>query len=180
MLLSTHIATGLLLAYVFDFYMVRICGNYAQNMLLRIAVYVFAPMIQVLMDAGGHEVGTYRGKTYYRRTPATHSLPAVFGIGLALGLPLAFVTGIRYMVHYFVSQLLLHWLEDLVTEGGVYIVRRRVRIASLSYRNALANRTTITLAVALTLLFTNPLADVITFTYFMAATTYAVYAFLKV
>jgi len=179
MLLSTHIATALVLAYVFDFYMLKLYSFYGSNIMLRIAVYVVAPILQMLIDAGGHEVGMYKGRAYFRRTPITHSLPAVFGIGLALGLPLAVITGIKYMPHYFVSQLLKHWLEDLVTEGGVYIVRRRVRLASVSYRSAALNRLTIVTTLILATIYTKPFTDVATFTFFMIATTYSMYAFLK-
>jgi len=180
MLLSTHIATALVLAYVFDFYMQQYYEFYASNIIMRIVIYAVAPIIQLLIDAGGHEVGTYRGKAYYVRTPLTHSIVAVLGIGLALGIPLSIITGIKYMPHYFVSLLFLHWLEDLVTEGGVYIVRHRMRLASISYKSSIVNRATIILSIALATIYTKPFTDIITFTFFSIVAIYSSYAFLRI
>jgi len=180
MLLSTHIATALVLAYVFDFYMQQQYVSYASNIIMRIIIYAVAPIIQLLVDAGGHEVGVYRRRAYYVRTPRTHSIPAVVGIGLALGIPLAMITGIKYMPHYFVSLLFLHWLEDLVTEGGVYIVWHRVRLATISYRSSILNRLTIAFVLALAVIYTKPFTDVVTFTFFIIVVAYSSYAFLNI
>jgi len=178
MKLKTHVSTGLVLAYMFDFYMLSLFPSYSSNILLRFTVYVLSPLLQVLMDGVGHEVSSYHGKSYIARTPRTHSLLGIAGLTLAIGLPLALITQIEYMIYFVLSQLLLHWLEDLPTEGGVYLLFHRVRLGSISYNNIVLNRMTILLIFAVGVLYTNPFRDITTLIFFLIVLTVSSYAFL--
>ena len=141
MKLVTHVATALSLSALIAILLRVQCGYVALAM-YGVAVYAS----QHTLDMLGHTWVTYRGRRYPKRN-RLHSLPGVVALGLLWGLPLA-THGCWQLVAGVVAGTLLHYLEDAVTEAGVYIGKKRVRLpVRISYDNPFANM----LAVSLTL-----------------------------
>lgn len=146
MLLKTHAATALAFTYVFDYFLAESNPSYSGNIVARLIVYATSVLLQYLVDQVGHtwkKVGKYRFPARNR----LHSLPVMVLMGFSVGLVFRLVTGAE-LEPVFVSVMLLHWVEDLVTEGGVYLFRGRVRLPlRIRYDNAAVNRLAILLSL---------------------------------
>ena len=139
MKLKTHAATAMLATLLFDALAQERVPGYANHYILRAVLVAEAFILQYFIDALGHTVKKYNGRVYYARN-RWHSLPAVVGMGLAAGLPLAVSTGVYVAAAAPVLALLVHLLEDVVTEGGVYAGGRKVRLGGVRYDSPIANR----------------------------------------
>ena len=139
MKLRTHAATAMLAALLFDALAQRYVPGYAGHYVLRAMLVAEALVLQYLVDAVGHTVRRRNGRVYYARN-RWHSLPAAVGMGLGAGLPLAILSGVYAAAASPVLALLVHLAEDVVTEGGVYVGGRRVRLGGVRYDSPLANR----------------------------------------
>ncbi len=98
-------------------------------------------VVNVVIDIVGHYHGLFNPP---RRSRITHSLPGVIIISV-LVVFLA-TRGIPMEKHDFIaiytatiSGGISHWFLDALTPSGVYIIRRRFRLAKISYSNPLAN-----------------------------------------
>lgn len=178
MKLVTHTSTALISSAIVLNY--SNCTEFTAIILYGIAVY----FTQFALDTFGHTWVTYRGKRFPKRN-ALHSLPGIMGMGLVAGLPFTFscpLLGLGIIV-----GLLVHWLEDLVTEGGVYLAGKRIRLpVRIEYDNVFINKLTILLFI--TLYFLTPTttavlsmeAPMILVVYNIMVIAYAVLAFLYV
>jgi len=110
-----------------------------------------------------------------------HSLPGVIALGALFG---AYVgVTVSWKVAYApLLALLLHYVEDLVTEGGVYLFGKRVRLGGISYDNLIANRLTVAAFFAAALAATDPLPspfeNPLTFSLYLLVLLYNVSALL--
>lgn len=129
---------------------------------------------QQLIDSIGHSEKKV-GKFVYQARNRWHSLPGVILLGLLIGLVPAYLAGSLLVLSVFVAPLLIHWLEDLVTEGGVYVLgsRRRIRLPwRVRYDNPWANRAaTLTLFVPM-LALSKPFMNIATELLFLVAVIY--------
>ena len=147
MKLATHEATALALSYL----LYRWTRGAVHPVALLYGALV-SVVEQRLIDAVGHNIVCRRGRCYPARNKV-HSLPAVVAIGLALSAPLlATGTPLPYALAP-LAGLILHWVEDLVTEGGVYLLGGRVRLGGFSYDSHWVNSATLLSSIALLLLF---------------------------
>lgn len=182
MLLKTHVATALLLTYIFDCYISQKYPFYASNLIARPIIYATSAILQYLLDQIGHSGMRYKDHVYPARN-LYHSLPAVVLIGLATGTSFYLLLGIKDLLWLFVSVMLLHWLEDLVTEGGVYVGKKRIRLPRgmrIKYNSVGANRVAILVFLVLALTYANPLASATTFALFLLVATIATFAYITV
>ncbi len=98
--------------------------------------------LNLLIDAIGHDHRLLGGT---RRTRATHSLPGLAILTLAAwllsrrGVVLAPGEAGMPLLASIAAGAFSHWLLDSLTPGGVYLVRRRFRLARVGYANPLAN-----------------------------------------
>lgn len=142
MKLVTHIATALVASAIIAVLLDANC-DYITMVMYGVAVYAS----QYMLDAVGHTWVTYRGHRYPKRN-RLHSLPGVIGLGLAWGAPFA-IRGCYSLVAGIVAGMLLHYVEDAVTESGVYIGKKRVKLpVRISYDNPFANMAAISLTLA--------------------------------
>ena len=180
MKLKTHASTAIALTYMLDYYVASISPDYASATGVRILVYVTAAALQYIIDNIGHtwvRSGIYR----FPKRNKLHSLPAMIAIGLGVGVAYAIATNLVEVLVFFPAVMLLHWLEDLVTEGGVYLYQKRIRLPfRVRYDNVLVNRGTILFFALLIVTLTNPFESPQTL-FFFAVTLFAlVQAFLTV
>ena len=180
MLLKTHVATALLLAYIFDYHISYLHSVYASNIIARLFVYITSVILQYLIDQIGH-TGIRHGDHVYPARNLYHSLPVVILIGAGVGIPYYLLLNVKELVYLFISVMLLHWLEDLVTEGGVYIWRKRVRLPRgmrIRYDSVRVNRLAILLLITVALIYTNPVTNTVEFMFFLLVATYVIYTFV--
>jgi len=132
--LATHAAVGAgVAAYTYVL---------VDRSLVGLIIAVLASLVvNILVDAFGHHHRLFKPP---RRTKLTHSLPGIVAISLAIsylsirGVPLT----LRQEAGIILAVLaggLSHWLLDALTPSGVYVVRRRVRIARIPYWSTTAN-----------------------------------------
>jgi len=98
-------------------------------------------VLNFVVDVVGHDHRLLRAP---RRTRITHSLP-----GLALAIALVWLLAVRgsglaldgeaRLLAAIAAGGLSHWLLDALNPGGVYIVRRRFRLARIPYSSPAAN-----------------------------------------
>jgi len=169
--LRTHIATSLAIAYLVDAYVAAHDPEYAQHILTRIAWYIIAVIIQYVIDAYGHTWIEW-GKRIIPVRNRFHSLPAILALGLSVGLLVLSATHHKEHLLGSVGFTVSHWLEDAVTEAGVYIGRKRVRLPiRIPYDSVKANRITV-LASATLVLLPGPPRDTYTLIFFIAVILY--------
>lgn len=145
MKLATHVATALSIALYVDGYAVQALPGYPDNILARAGWLVWSVVLQYAIDGVGHKYVKRRGVLVPARN-RVHSLPVMIVLGVGSGAVfygvlgwLALAGGLAFTV--------LHYVEDLVTEGGVYLVGRRVRLpVRVTYDDTLVNRLAIVLA----------------------------------
>lgn len=182
MLLRTHVATALSLTFLLDYYISYAYPDYGRNIIARLVVYATAVVLQYLIDSIGHTWRRYGRYTYPARN-RYHSLPAMILIGGGVGAVYSAITGVWALTAITTSVMLLHWVEDLVTEGGVYLFGRRVRLPwrfRIRYDNGIANRTAILLVFLPDVLLCNPFSSLFTFILFMIVALVSAYVFLAV
>ena len=125
----THYAFAIgLLAFLFPTY------------LFSAVVLGFA--VSFVMDHAGHE----RRGFVVRRTWVTHSVFTASALGVFLGVLLVFVfryanlpfSFVAFSLEGFVSAL-SHLFLDAITEGGIFIFKKRFALAHFRYDNPFAN-----------------------------------------
>lgn len=178
MLLKTHVATAFALALVLDN---MLCSDiiYATAYHVRAFLIFLSAGIQLVLDQFGHRWKTIGD----RRIPVRnklHSLPAIILLTTLLGIP-ALVSNRPIVLIIPLSAGILHWLEDLVTEGGVYMLGRRIRLPlRIGYDNPSVNRTVVVLFLALLLMYTKPFSSLFNFVMVSISALLLMYAFLSV
>lgn len=156
MLLRTHASTALALAVVIDHHLCHHVLGYSEAYMTRVYLLAAAVLVQHLVDSYGHTWSKLGTRVVPRRT-VVHSLPAMLAIAVLIGAPPAYIEGSPLILLIPLSATMLHWIEDLVTEGGVYLLKKRVRLPFyVSYDNGLANRLTMVLFMVLLLLYSDP------------------------
>ena len=134
MKLATHVAVGAgVAAYTYVL---------VDRSLVGLIIAVLASLVvNIVVDSFGHHHGLFKPP---RRTRLTHSLPGIISVSLAIaylsvrGVPVT----VRQEAGVIIAVLaggLSHWLLDALTPSGVYVVRRRVRIARVPYWSTTAN-----------------------------------------
>jgi len=126
MKLATHVATALVASLIVAVLLGARC-DYVVYATFFAAVYAS----QYALDAVGHTVRTIHG----RRVPVRnrlHSLPGVTAWGAAWGAPFI-IRGCPALAAGLLAGLLLHYVEDMVTESGVYLLGRRRRKAPVTF-----------------------------------------------
>ena len=182
MLLKTHAATALSLTYLFDYYISLNNPAYKGSWITRIIVFATAVILQYFIDEIGHTWKRYGNFSYPARNKY-HSLPTMVSIGAGIGVAYYIITDVPELIGLFSSVMLLHWAEDLVTEGGVYLLGRKIRLPKalrVKYDNSLVNRATLLVVFAPIILFANPFISLFSFVLFMFVALWNVYAFLAV
>lgn len=140
MKLRTHIASALIIALAADHLSVTMVEGYRGEYIIRSVWFILAAITQCLIDSVGHSWVVVRRIRIPRRN-RVHSLPVMLLMGLGLGALFYYFTGSQVLLVASVAITLIHWLEDLFTEGGVYLGKRRLRLPlSAKYDSALANR----------------------------------------
>ena len=164
MRLKTHESTALALSYLL----------YARTSPRPHPLQLFygavaSVLAQRLLDGVGHTTVCRRGRCYPARN-RMHSLPAVAALGLLLSTPLL-LAGVHppYALAP-LAALLLHYLEDMVTEGGVYLGEGRVKLVGLRYDDPVANAAA-SLAFTI-LLFAAPPGSPVAAAYWAASLAY--------
>jgi len=129
---STHALLGMGVAG----YVARSLGCGLDCWLLAVASGLLA---NIIVDVFGHEKKLWRPP---RRTRLTHSLPGVILASLA---PAALIiVALRpgdpqAIAAASIAAGLSHWLADLITPAGVYLLHRRIRAPIARYDNPWAN-----------------------------------------
>jgi hypothetical protein len=178
LLLKTHVATALSVTALIDFYISSHDSVYASNYILRLLIYYIVWALQTLIDGIGHNWNIIDGHRHPYRN-RWHSLPSILGIGLSLGIPMGYYSGNYLVAAIPVVALLLHWLEDLVTESGVYVWKKRVRLPfRIRYNSRIVNRLTILVFYAPLPFEFNFKGSVFDFIIFVLVTFYSIFAFL--
>ncbi len=128
MRLSTHASTGASVSVI----VAHSLG--ARGVVPLTLAAALAAVLQYVIDAVGHSQGRRRGVVYPRRN-RIHSLPGVLTLSLMVSLPALPVTGDMFtaIAAGVAASAVLHWLEDLVTEGGVYVLGKRIRVGGVPY-----------------------------------------------
>jgi len=169
--LATHKATALLTTLYFV--------DGVDDPVALAMLYVAVIAGQHALDAFGHSWVTVRGKRFPRRN-TLHSLPGVIAWGLLFGSPFAF--NHPELTAAVVAGMIVHYLEDAVTEGGVYLWKRRRRLPfRIDYDNPVVNKATILAFLALTAPAAMDLLEggsVWQSLYAYAVISYSLYAFL--
>ena len=180
MKLRAHVASALAVAYAVDQYLAGLSQAYASSVVARASLYAVYALLQYVVDGVGH-TWVRRGKRVYPRRNRLHSLPAMLAMAAAAGAPLYPALGPLALAVY-APAMLVHWAEDAVTEGGVYLWRRRVRLPfRVRYDDPLANRAAIAAAYAFSAAYVDPFnGDPYALPAFAAVTAYAAVAFLTV
>jgi len=181
MLLSTHVATAIAVTYIFDYWMASNYPHYAGNLIARVLVYATAVALQYLLDGVGHTWVKVGSKSVPRRN-ALHSLPAVLLMGAVAGSAYYAILRLPELIPLYASVMLAHWLEDLVTEGGVYLFSRRVRLPGafrVRYDSPVANRVAVALSLALAYALADPLSSPSAVAFFGLVAASSALAFLK-
>lgn len=179
MKLATHTATALLLSIIILYYAPLHCVSYINLALYGLAIY----FSQIGIDMFGHTWVTYRGMRFPRRN-RLHSLPGIMLWGMVFGSP--FLLSCPHLSIGVLMGMFLHWLEDLVTEGGVYIGKKRIKLPfRVRYDNKFVNKGTIFIFMFLPLIyFQHPpqiLSESLYLTsYVLVVLAYSLYAFLVV
>jgi hypothetical protein len=109
--------------------------------------FLFAVVVNYVIDAGHvRSYSRYAGKVIPKRSWITHSvvIAPLWGalLGLAFSLPLdAFfrVNLLFVMIGAGIIAAYSHLLLDSVTEGGVFLLKRRIALAHYRYNNVAAN-----------------------------------------
>lgn len=134
MRMTTHVAFGLGLAGLLSSY----AGCSMDCWILSLIV---SASINLIVDLIGHRSRLMKPPV---RTRVTHSLPGI--VVLSLAVSYVTVRGIilppRESFWLYVIGVvsgLSHWLLDALNPGGVYIVRRRFRLARIPYYSLLWN-----------------------------------------
>lgn len=132
--LSTHIAFGL-----------GVAGLTASMAGCRVSCWLLSLLasllVNLIIDAVGHREGLFNPPA---RTRLTHSIPGVLGTSILAAYIVSFnlnaPLGELYAL-YIASIVggLSHWLLDSLNPGGVYLVRRRFRLARIPYYSFTAN-----------------------------------------
>lgn len=180
MLLKTHVSTSLALSVVVDNYLCDMVDGYSTAYLARLYLISISVMQQYVIDAVGHKWKSVAGRSIPVRN-RLHSLPALLLLSCALGLLAVYALGSLLVLGVPVSAALLHWLEDLLTEGGVYIFRKRVRLpVRFRYDSPLLNRATAVIFAVLLLVCAKPFASAFNFLLSSIALISLLYTFLSV
>lgn len=179
MQLKTHASSALIVMLLFDAYMQKNTAGYSSEYLLRLMLFVVAFLLQYFIDTVGHTVKRYKDRTYYTRNK-WHSLPAVLALGIAVGIPFAILSGIYIVALAPVLALLIHLLEDFITEGGVYIGKRKMRVAKIKYDNPLINRLAIIVLLIPAFIYFPIMENSFNFILASAVYLYSAYALLTV
>jgi len=177
--LNTHIASALLVSAAFVNLAPPECHTYLTLLLYGAAVF----LSQVGIDAFGHTWVTVRGTRFPKRN-LLHSLPGVVVWGFGFGAP--FILSCPYYTLGVVAGMLVHWAEDLVTEGGAYLGKGRLRLPfRVRYDDPVANRLAIAALILLYLMSFGGLASFKVLegpagVYQLAVLAYSVIAFIAV
>ena len=145
MKLSTHVVSGIVTAFL-----VFLVFEPTNNMGLLIAGLI-GMVNQVLIDSIGHETRMGKRGVIYRRN-RWHSIPGIVLLSFITVVPTIFMdqSGFLHILFSSLSASFIHYVEDLVTEGGVFIGGSRKRIGGVPYDDPLVN---IAVKVMFTLLF---------------------------
>ena len=119
MKLSTHVVTGVETATIITYTL----GS--RSLVDVTVVSVLAAVLQYFVDAVGHTPARVRGRIVPVRN-MIHSLPGITILSLIVASTSYPVEGFNPHIYIGVYAAgLLHLVEDLVTEGGVYLFSRR-------------------------------------------------------
>lgn len=178
--MKTHVSTALALSVVVDNYLCSVVDGYSSAYLVRFYLVSVSVVLQYVVDTVGHRWRNVAGRSVPVRN-LVHSLPVLLLLSCVLGLASVYALGSPLVLTIPVSSTVLHWLEDLVTEGGVYVFRKRVRLpVRFSYDNPFINRVVVALFAILLLSFAKPFASVFNFVLSSIALVSLAYAFLSV
>ncbi|MCE4612420.1 MAG: metal-dependent hydrolase [Desulfurococcales archaeon] len=125
--LRTHIIVGMGLA-----------GFAVSTLDCSIGCYILATSISALH----HPIIDYASHRHGRRTILFHSIIGAVFLALATSIPflLFLPPGIVFpLVVASMASCVSHWLLDLITIGGVYVVRGRVSLKLFRYDDPLPN-----------------------------------------
>jgi len=104
-----------------------------------LAAVIAGIVVNVLIDVFGHEQRLWAPP---RRTRLTHSIPGTVLVSLAVAAPFIAASLVGDPLGLALASVaagLSHWLSDLITPAGVYLVRRRVRVPLARYDNPIVN-----------------------------------------
>jgi len=156
------------------------CQSYLLLLIYGAAVY----FSQIGIDTFGHNWVSYNGIRFPKRNPL-HSLPGILLWGLMFGLP--FLFSCPYFTAGIVAGMIVHWLEDMVTEGGVYIRKKRIKLPfGIKYNDPVANRVAILVFMVLFAsflfhdIFNSFASSPVTAIYYVFVLIYSVFAFISV
>ncbi|MEM4430110.1 MAG: hypothetical protein QXM08_03035 [Thermofilaceae archaeon] len=180
MLLSTHIVTALMVSLLVDEWLTRVLPHYEKLYHVRLFLILVSALLQLLIDAAGHRYVKI-GKRIVPARNRLHSLHGVSLLSVLLGLPATLVAGSLHVVLVPLSAGLLHWCEDALTEGGAYVLSRRVRLPlRVSYDNPAVNRATILITTVAFIYLYQPSASLFALTMYTLSITLSVAAFLRI
>lgn len=179
MLLKTHASTALALSVIVDNYLCHAVEGYSVNLVNRFFIIAISVLVQYIIDVAGHRWKNINGRSVPVRNKM-HSVPALVMLSVALGALPAYTTGSSLVILVPLSATMLHWLEDLVTEGGVYIFKKRFRLPfRASYDSPRLNRATCVLFMVLLFIYAKPFDSLFNFMMFSIATVFLTYVFLS-
>lgn len=150
--------------------------------LVYLGAFALSVLEQDLIDAIGHTRKVSRSGVVYEARNRWHSLPGVVALGTIIGAPLAYVTGSWLLLALLIAPLVLHWLEDLVTESGIYLFSsgRRVRLPwRIPYNNVWANRLAVIALLAPVLALYDPLRSSLSVLLYSVALLYSITAIIS-
>ena len=117
------------------------CSTLSCKLNITILSIIISISINILIDAIGHDHRLFHPP---RRTRITHSLPGIIIISIIIsylgvkGLPLHEHEKLLITISG-LNGGLSHWFLDALNPTGVFILRRRFRLARIPYWNPIAN-----------------------------------------
>ena len=178
MMLRTHAATALSLALILDYWIASSNPHYRDAYIARIIILASAWLYQYLIDNIGHTWKTY-GRIRYPARNKWHSLPMLALLASLMGIPASILLRDYRVEILYLAIVVLHWLEDLVTESGVYFYKKRIRLPiRISYNNTWINRLTIVFFALLAVYYVDFFESKFQFIISMLVMLYNVFAFL--
>jgi len=147
--LKTHVFSAFVLYTVFDMFFFHkiVTWNPLASFTFRLYMFIAAYFFNYLIDIVGHSFREYNGRIYPARNKL-HSLPVMTGISIALYSPTLYyyyfinrdIQMIWITLLYAFLLALVHFVEDAVTEAGVYVGDRKVRLpVRIRYDDPYAN-----------------------------------------
>lgn len=180
MLLKTHVSTALALSIVIDNYLSHSVESYSSNLLIRFFVIAVSVILQYIIDITGHKWKNIGGRSVPVRN-MLHSIITLVAMSIIVGFGPAYITKTSRVILVPLSATLLHWAEDLVTEGGVYVFNTRIRLPfRVSYDNPGVNRVTVFLFMIVLAMYAKPFESLFNFVMSSIAVASLVYTFLSV